>query len=279
MGQGGFFDMQEVFGELAGKTAQQRMLRRGPEYTDYLVSAQIENGEVIGSAARIRMENLPERMNAATGEVGQLNLQVQEGLAEEAFFLYDSGLQVLLLQQNNFFRSSSFEHLIGDLAELDEFWLEPVIRKDAWERFGKMDRIASIDFKLTDLSDRPDIGTTMQSLGEMLDHANSDLNAITAEVRLGVGRRRNEGLARGAIRNLLRMLGRGERVSTLTVRGNLLDTGKSEEIDFLRERLVFSGEVEYSGRRLDGQQCQVSLRNALHEQTTYLSSLVRPHAT
>jgi hypothetical protein len=274
IGQGTFFDLQEVLEELAGKAAQDRMVNRGPEYTDYLVSAQTQGGSVVGSAARIRMENLPERMNATTGEVGQLSLQVQEGLAEEAFFLYDSGLQVLLLQQNNFFRASTFEHLIGDLAELEDLWLEPVIRKDAWDRFDRMQRIASFDFKLTDLSHRPDVGNTLPSLGDMLDHANSDMNAITAELRLGVGRRRNEGLARGAVRNLVRVLSR-DGVSALAVRGNLLDTGKSEEIDFLRERLVFTGEVEYSGRRLDVEQCQLLLKSALREQATYLRSLVR----
>ena len=268
--------MQEVLTELAGRTAQQRMARRGPKYTDYLVSANTEGDSLVGSAARIRMENLPERMNALTGEIGELDLANQEGLAEEAFFLYDSGMQVLLLQQSNFFRASGFEHLISDLAQVNDFWLEPVIRFDAWERFDKLERIASFDFKLTDLADRPEMGNPFfRSLGEMLDQANSEINAITAEVRLGVGRRRNEGLARAAIGKLARVLSRGERVSAVTVRGRRVDTGKSDEIDFLRERLVFSDEVEYSGTRLDVQQCRQLLNNALHEQATYLRSLVR----
>lgn len=275
-GQGDFFDMQQVLAELAGRTAQQRMVSRGPQYTDYLVSANTDGESLVGSAARIRMENLPERMNALTGEIGELDLANQEGLAEEAFFLYDSGMQVLLVQQSNFFRPSAFQHLIADLAQLDDFWLEPVIRRDAWERFDRLERIASFDFKLTDLSHRPDVGNPFfRSLGEMLDQANSDVNAITAELRLGVGRRRNEGLVRETIRKLARVLSGGEHVSAVTVRGNQVDTGKSEEIDFLLERLVFSGEVEYSGRRLDGEQCRHLLSKALHEQTTYLRSLVR----
>jgi len=45
-------------------------------------------------------------------------------------------------------------------------------------------------------------------------------------------------------------------------------------VDFIRDRLVHSGEVEYEGHQLNKEQCRQLLRQAIESNRAYLRSLL-----
>jgi hypothetical protein len=155
------------------------------------------------------------------------------------------------------------------------FDVQPRLRKDAWSRFGKMTRIGSIDIKLKAPVHHPDFSKSIPSMGSFLDEATHEINAQTVELRLSMGKgRKKESMNLGLVKKLVGVFQSDNGLNQLTVRGRLPGSDRSEIIDFIRDRLVFSGQVEYAERRLDRGQCQQLLRAALDQHREYLQSLL-----
>ncbi len=251
----------------------ERLVERGPEYSDYIEITHIEHGQIFGGAAKVRKIGIPNRFNLRTFQRHSLGITNEEGLEEIAHFIYDSSSKTLALQRHRLFRSGSWQRLVSQIADTP-FNLEPRLRKDKWDRFKKMDRIASLELALINPDQHPALADVQPSLGKLLDDASQDGNAFRIDLKFSMAGARKASLTPVWVRKIVnRFRTNDENLEKFAVKGASED-GEMEAVDFLRDRLVFSGEVEYSSRSLDSEQCWQLIRGALHEHRGYLKSLL-----
>jgi hypothetical protein len=111
-------------------------------------------------------------------------------------------------------------------------------------------------------------------MGTFLDEAAERVNAISVDLKLSVERVRSRSLDVGLVRTIARFFRGENNVTKMSVSGRRADADGSEIIDFLRDRLVYTGVVEYAERQLNTRQCQQLLREALETHRAYLTRLV-----
>jgi hypothetical protein len=155
-----------------------------------------------------------------------------------------------------------------------QFKLEPKMKKDQWNRFKRFGRLGSIEITLFSPDHHPDFSDVQPSLGKMLDESSTQANAMRVDLRLSMAGSRTNSLNMAWARKLVSSLRKEENVEKLKVKGSYGDTGESDVINFLRDRLAFSHEVEYSTRALDEETCRELLREAVEQNRDYLKTLL-----
>lgn len=259
---------------LKSVASNKRLKHRDSEHADFIEINSVNQKQVFGSASRVRMSGLPGRFNLKTAKRQALGITADEGIDEVTYFLYDSESQTMVTQRHRLIRPSTIEDLISETTGTPIF-LSPVLRKDKWARFEKMETIGSFTLRLRGPAHHPDFSGVMESMSKLLTDAQSAVHAETFELKLGAGRGLKKTLNLAAVRNLMtRIRARDDNVESLTVKGREEGKKRSEEIDFIRDRLVFTSNAEYAGRVLEAETCHLILRRAIEENRKYLKSLL-----
>jgi Family of unknown function (DUF6731) len=266
-------DLANVLKSVGDLEPKQRLVDRGPEYADFIEIINISQNQIFGGAAKVRKIGIPNRFNLKTFQRHALNLGIEEGLEEVAYFIYDSGLKTLALQRHRLFRSGAWQRLVCEVGDTD-FNLEPKLRKDKWDRFKKMDRIASLELALLRPDEHPALADVQPSLGKMLDDASADGNAFRVDLKFSMAGSRKSSLTPKWVRGLVNKFRDSDaNLERFKVVGASEEEG-TEAVDFLRDRLVFSGEVDYAARSLDADECRLLIKKAIQEHKEYLNSLL-----
>lgn len=263
----------DVLQNIAGMNDAGR-IRVGDDPAVVLTVEHNEN-EFIGEAARIRMDDLPSVVSVASGNRHDLQMADQEGLGEEIYFLYDVGLDVIAIQNKGHFRASALALLLGDLASAS-LYFQPILTRDASDRFDRMSLVRKISFRLA----RPhDFGGARTPALNRSFRIIDDFDGASAKVEITVGRERGRGLSMNAAHRLVEAFGHaGEQFKSLSITGAIREAqaqGGAEHpeiVDFIKERLSFTTEVDRRGRgrRLDAEGCRVALRRAIRERRAEL---------
>lgn len=103
-----------------------------------------------GEVIKIRMDGLPGVVRMGADEINDLELQADQGLGEEAAFLYHIPTGIIALQLNiSGVRESAFCRYISNFGDTDQpFLLRPVLRQDAFARYENMQFIRNFEIKL-----------------------------------------------------------------------------------------------------------------------------------
>ena len=181
--QGDLLDLLPVIQSAALVPLRDRIKDRVERYVDILEEVGSDASEGWGLIVRARKENVPGLVNTKTGAIGQLPLGPDETVGEQMNFLYDKSLQVLVTQRNPVLRSTALDNLLFDITKVD-FHLQPKLRKDAWERLGKIERIGRLDLKIRGPHHHPDFSAEIPSFNKMLDEAAENASADSVELIL-----------------------------------------------------------------------------------------------
>jgi len=265
------FDFMALMQRLAALPAVQRLADRGIEHSDFLETPQFQDRQVFGEATRGRKVNLPGRLNWQTGARGDLGVLVDEAVDEAVYFLYDADLQVLVTQRQVMFRANAVAALLRDLGNAN-FHISPVLRQDKWNRVRRMETIGQIEIALEGPDHHPDFSEVMPSLNSMMEEA-AEVDAISVELTLSMKHSRRS-LDVNFVKRLVNQLRREENLDKLKVSGKAEDATRSEIVDFMNDRLVFSEQAEYRGRNVDAAQCRLILRRAIDQNREYLAGLL-----
>lgn len=273
--QGEPLDLLPIIQNVAALQFRQRMRDRGTEFTDYLAESNIAANSAGGTVARIRRHNWPDRVDLNSGELTLLELPPHQAIAEEMNFLYDQRLRVLATQRRRDFRAGMLVELLSEISGR-AFAIQPKLREDAWRRFRRWRSIGSLELKLTTPTHHPDLSDTIPSMGELLDEAGERVHALEVELKLSMGRVRTRSLAVEIVRDVVNLFRGRANVQHLAARGIGPDDEHTSVVDFIRDRLVFSGQVEYTqnGRHLDRGQCQQLLRQSIETHRRHLENLL-----
>jgi hypothetical protein len=262
-----------ILQRIAGLEAVQR-IRRGADPAAVL-SLMHQNGEFLGEAARIRMDDLPSVIDIANGNRHDLDVLDHEGLGEEIHFLYDSEINVIAVQNRLHFRASALERLLSELGG-DSLDFQIILTEDAFTRFERMDFVSKINFKLARPRDLQ--GQPLPALNRVFREID-EFDGVEAKLEITIGRRRNRSLSLAAIGRLVAAYrGRREPFKSFSITGMVREedgpeaTAHNETVDFIKERLCYTQEVERRGRgrRFDTEGCRVALRRAIREHREYL---------
>jgi hypothetical protein len=151
--------------------------------------------------------------------------------------------------------------------------LQPKLRADALRRLQAMSRIGSVELKLGGLN-YLNLSSNQPAVARLLEDARNEFNAVAVQVSFSTDRAGKLSLRKRAVDRFIRFFSRPDSgVVSLTARGNREDE-PSEVVDFIRDRLAHSGEVEYSGKHLDRGQCRRLLKNAVVLNQNYLKTLL-----
>lgn len=101
----------------------------------------------------------------------------------------------------------------------------------------------------------------------------AEVNAISVELSLSIGRSR-QSLNPPRIKRLINVFRHHEGVEKLKVSGKEEGEERSETVDFMNDKLVFSEFAEYRGRNVGADQCRRILQRAIESNREYLTSLL-----
>ena len=267
-------DATAVLEPLVVMDAKKRLRKRDSEQSDYIEVLGKKGNQLLGWAARVRTAGFPGRFNLRTAKRQELPIGEDEGIDELTYFVYDGDLQTLATQRNRLVRPSAIEDLITETTGTP-VTLNPVLRKDKWERFGKMEQVGSFVFRVRGPLHHPDFSGVSEPLEKLLDQAQNNINAEVFELRLGAGRTRSHSLNLDVLQKLMRRIrAKDENIEALRVTGREKERARRDAIDFIRDRLAFSAKAQYEDRVLHGEKCLEILRRAIQEHRQYLKSLL-----
>ena len=264
------FDLLPIITAAGEATVTERMRPRGAGQIDFLAEVFPGQSNVSGTAVLIRTQDWPGRVHLQTGELNALRLPTNEEVREDMSFHFDRNLRTLVTQRQQLFRASRLVALLKDITR-QRFIIQPKLRRDAWERFQRMTRIGRIEIKVQGPLHHPELSRTTPSMAQLLDEARNEANALEVGLILSMGRAKTS-LARQRIRSVINFFRRDGSARSLTATGNEGDA-HSETVDFINDRLVFSGRVEYADKHLDRQRCRQLLIEAIETHRDYLASL------
>ena len=267
------FDFRGLMEQISRLPRTDRMKDRG-SHIDYLAEVSTDNNTASGTAVRARTQDWPGTVNTATGDLGELNLDADTVIGEEMSFHFDRTLQVLATQRNLYLRASRFAKLALEIGGAP-FEIQPKLREDAWLRLQRMRMSWSVEIKVRGPLRHPQFSSSAPSVSRLIQEASNEVNAINVDLVLSTGRSRARGLNANPIRAVADYFRRHtEDLRGLKIKGSRADEEAAETIDFVKDRLIFSGEVPYTNNRLDRNQCQRLLRRAINENRQYLRDLI-----
>jgi hypothetical protein len=258
----------------ASRPLEERVLEIGASYDDVLLDdAEQVHGLTLAHLARVRNDRRPGKYNHHSGAFGDLSLEENEDVAEDIYIGLDPSLQTLAIQRNGQFRSASVERLLTDLLNYPII-LEPKLKPDVLERLDRVERIGSLHVKMSVGAQAPEFTGTLESVGHVIRQANENGTVASFDLSLTMQRGQNAPQNVHFFKRFLRDVFRSGSAKAVEARCLLGGEEHTEVINFLRDRVVHSGEVHSQGKRLDGDECKQLLRQAIQQQRSVLQGLM-----
>lgn len=206
-----------------------------------------------GEMTRIRMDDLPSKASLS-GAVEALDLGDDEGIGEQAAFLYHPATQTLLMQRN---RSSvsprALAFYFGEKSGLhDPIFLDPVLTSDAVKRLASMQTITKFRVRVAKVNNAKLFEQGGESLGGMIELL-EDFAAPNLEFAVSMGRKRHGSLAATVKQTAMNLLGIGNsgkhnRVTAVELVGRTED-GERDELDLIEQQMSQTALIETDDRR------------------------------
>jgi len=211
-------------------------------------------GYLEGDMVRTRMDNLPAKSNIDTGELAPLDLEEDEGLGEEAAFLYDPQTACLVMQRNRFSVSATaFATYCSDIGEYQTaIILEPIISGDVIARLHEFDRVRRLRIKVAGLAGGEVLRNTPYSLAHIAAFAN-DYASPTVNIEVSMGHQGGS-LMRQRVNEVVEWLrqragGSELEVQQIKVAGSAPGEG-TEVLDLLESRIIEERRVDVNEQRI-----------------------------
>lgn len=207
------------------------------EYHVRLVELTQQQGHFRGDIARIRMNDIPEKMRLS-GEREILDLEDDQGLGEIASFIYNPQLRVLVLMRNRFaVTATGFANYFQNLGHIHgDLVLEHILEADAYQRLARMNIAHKVEVGIA----APGNGAIFDNLG-LRPQTMAELINVAPKVRMdftiSMDRERNLTLPLRAVRNMVTTFTRDHagEVVKLIVTGKENPEQRLDAVDLLVE--------------------------------------------
>jgi len=218
-----------------------------------LVSLAENRGIYTGEIARLRMTETPV-IGDLQGQLQDIPLRPDQGIAERTAFLFDSSTQILAIHAIR--EAVSASRLAGycDVLEAspDGYIFEPVVNTSTLRDFNRLSSIRKVEVKIASIgsagaapaADRASVKDYLK-LKEL-----AALEAETMTITLSMGMRREGGMVRDAARGLVRgLLDHKESLSVETLRVSGKEPGdEAVLLDLINGRVREEVPIRVRGR-------------------------------
>lgn len=232
--------LESVLGIIESTSIPERTKRVGKEYAS-INHLFLDAGYWFGTILKIRMYELPKRANL-DGVVDDFILADNEGVGEEASFIYDPRTKVIAIQYNHYgTKSGALREYISRFLgnNNNQFELSPVLTRDALVRMHHQNIIKRLEVKFavptnTNAFANPDDST--QALINIMRATNG--GKIKFELQPD-NLEHNSSLSTNRVRRIIQtLLSNREQVSVLKLYGKEDEDGRVLPIDLLHDRMV-----------------------------------------
>lgn len=182
-----------------------------------------------GSLTKIRMTNLPEKINHDNGILSPLPIEEDEGIAEIAAFLYDPVIRILLIQKSQYAPQISYlENYLQEKFASLPIDFKIVLNNDTLQKLQSMHILYRFELNAARLS--PAAFASNASATAFLETLNTT-NCYNADIKFSA--KKGNPLA-GWIKSFAMLLtgNMTEHVSRVKV-GGFYENGKSDVLDLL----------------------------------------------
>jgi len=269
-----FPNAAQTFDEFLRRAATLRATLRLQPLSDEILLLITEirhpNGNVwVGEIHRIRTKGFPGRIDLRTLQEEELGLLAQQGLVDRIHFAYRTDLDALALQASRDFRPGAFRACIKHVSELP-FDLALVLKRGAYERLLGLRTVSTMNVRVANPPDAAEFtGPDAPGVAEITKLLR-DFGAARVEIKIRREKRKRASLIYESVRDFVDRIvhdpDRMDSIEALSVEGKREEDDNLEAVDFVRDRLMFAGNVDFDAHlRLDPNQCRNLVINALTE--------------
>lgn len=229
----------------------------------------INEGVWVAEIHRIRTTGFPGRIDLTTLQEEELGLLAQQGLVDRIHFAYRTDMEALALQASRDFRPSTFRSYIQYVSGLP-FDLPLVLKRGAYERLLRLRTVSTMSVRVANPPDAAEFtGPDAPGVAEIAKLLRG-FGAARVEIKIRREKRRGASLIYESVRDFVDRIVHDpdtmDSVEALWVEGKRDEEDNLEAVDFVRDRLMYSGKVDFDAqRRLDPHQCTNLVINALTE--------------
>lgn len=209
------------------------------------------DGLRFGTAIKMTVSALPAKAHLKKPGLASLGLAEDEALAGETAFMFAPSTMTLVLQRNMLGVSAgAMIRLLEELLGVKDLDLEPILDRNALNKFKKMKIFRSVVIKAAFPHDKPAYHDEAYKTAAMFSGI-FDARQMTIRVNVGHGKGTlNAEATRHSILEWVKMHKSGEPIQKIEVSGRDFDDGTTEAVDLLTERMIGLAEVPLSGRML-----------------------------
>ena len=249
-----------------------------------LQEAEYDAERWMGELVRIRMDQVPIRASLS-GKLEPFLFDDDEGVGEEAAFLYWPRLKVLVLQRNRLAVSTSaFTSYFVKKGDIEgPIVLMPILQGEAYQRLGEMQTILRFDIRIAGIENMAlfdHVGYGLKESLRVVEH----FNAPTISVSLSMGHRKGSLVpeaVRDVAKKLCTMATRGDGdIRKIEVAGKTDIEADTEVLDLLEYRMVDAMDVQQDEHRsLTYSARQTAMQTAFSKRRSELMSLYATEGT
>ncbi|TGK51125.1 DUF6731 family protein [Leptospira kanakyensis] len=145
--------LTEILNLIMKQDVEDRNLNYGESVLRIQECSLDEQGIYEGNFVKIRMYGLPSKASI-DGTLAEFDLEDDEGMGEEASFLYDSNLKILAFQRNRYsVTMPTFSNYLKKKTKgKSEIDFLPILTVDTLKKFQKMNSITKFNLKVAGIS-------------------------------------------------------------------------------------------------------------------------------
>jgi hypothetical protein len=244
---------EAVLAKAGARKLADRAVPIGDDYIR-LEETSAKDGVTKGDLARIRMNDLPSKASTSSASK-PIELDSDEGVVEQAAFLYDSETRILLLQRSRFVFPSNVVRFISEMGAVnDMIELSVVLNDDTAADFNRLSDPQRLEVSVARMLDPRKVGAAARENGESLEGFLDMINDTKARnVQMVLSAGPGDHSLKSSIKRFARELLRIGGKETNQVRKlRLLGTDADDQellVDLVRDRMVAEGAVESDDRR------------------------------
>lgn len=229
-----------------------------------IVAYENNSNEIVIVFTKVRMNNIPDKINVNTGSCSPIELRDDEGLSEKVVFIFNKKLKIVAIQKNvNSITSTGIFNFIRTEIDDSKFETGFIIRQDVLDQLYKMKLITKCEIKIDCTKDLSCLKDSNISIFDKIAKQ-EDIGANLLNITFSMGINSKDSLADVLINKIKNLSSsNSDAISSLNLYGKD-EENKSTVLDLLNFKLVDKQEIKVIKRSIDNSLLISSAKNAIN---------------
>lgn len=242
---------EAILNEINVLQGEQRVFDTG-QYPIRLQTVTQRGGYYIGDIAKIRMNDIPDKMKLS-GETEPIELEDDQGLGEITSFIFNPALNVLVLLRNRYaVTATGYAHYFQNKGTVHgELIMDPILETSALQKLARMGIVKKFELSVAAPGNAQiyqNIGLRPQAVLELMDAAPK----ASIDITLMMDRDRDRTFSVANVRRIVTsLLGQNQHneITRLVVSGKDNPDEPRQVVDLLEEVMVEKEDVILRNQR------------------------------